>query len=65
MNDFDKIILNDFRLYLEKQNIDIHDHISLRLAGATYGHTLMNIILDFIEWSITDDCNNTTIDDAE
>ena len=65
MNDLDKIILNGFRIYLEKHDIDIHDHVSLRLAGATYGHTLMNTVLDFIEWSISDDCNNPTIDDAE
>ena len=65
MNDLDKIILNGFRVYLEKHNIDIHDHVSLRLAGATYGHILMNTVLDFIEWSISDDCNNPTIDDVE
>ena len=65
MNDLDKIILNGFRVYLEKHDIDIHDHVSLRLAGATYGHILMNTVLDFIEWSISDDCNNLTIDDAE
>ena len=65
MNDLDKIILNGFRIYLEKHDIDIHDHVSLRLAGATYGHTLMNTILDFIEWSVHDDCNNTSIDDVE
>ena len=65
MNDLDKIILNGFRVYLEKHDIDIHNHVSLRLAGATYGHTLMNTVLDFIEWSIQDDCNITSIDDVE
>ena len=65
MNDLDKIILNGFRIYLEKHGIDIHDHVSFRLAGATYGHTLMNTILDFIEWSIQDDCNDTSIDDVK
>lgn len=65
MNDLDKIILNGFRIYLEKHDIDIHDHVSLRLAGATYGHILMNTILDFIEWSIQDDCNNNLEHDAQ
>ena len=65
MSDLEKIILNGFRVYLEKHDIDIHDHVSFRLAGATYGHTLMNTIADFIEWSIQDDCNNSSIDDVE
>lgn len=65
MNDFDKIILNNFRIYLEKHDIDITDHISLRLAGATYGHQIMNTILEFIEWSIQDDCNNNLEHDAQ
>ena len=64
MNDLDKIILNGFRIYLEKHDIDIHDHVSLRLAGATYGHQLMNTVLDFIEWSVQDDCDNNLEHDA-
>lgn len=65
MNDLDRTILNGFRVYLEKNNIDIHDHVALRQAGATYGHELMNTILEFIEWSIEDDCSNNLEHDAQ
>lgn len=65
MNDLDRTILNGFRVYLEKNNIDIHDHVALRQAGATYGHTIMNTVLEFIEWSIEDDCSNNPEHDAQ
>lgn len=61
MQDLDKIILNGFRIYLEKHDIDITDHVSLRLAGMTYSHELEHVILDFIEWSIEDDNRNSNV----
>lgn len=59
LSQFDKFILENFHRYLNKNDIDITDHISLRLAGSTYCHEIQNIIINFIEWSIQDDCNNT------
>ena len=58
MKEFDKFILQGFYRYCVKNDIDPTDHISLRLAGSTYCHELQNIIINFIEWSIEDDCNN-------
>ena len=65
MKEFDKLILQGFHRYCVSHDIDITDHISLRLAGATYGHQIMNIILEFIEWSIEDDCNNSLNNDVK
>lgn len=65
MREFDKLILENFAKYCDKHDIDVTDHIQLRLAGATYVHEIEAQIIDFIEWSIQDDCNNIIINDAQ
>lgn len=60
MNAFDKFILENFAKYCDKHDIDVTDHIQLRLAGSTYVHEIEVQIINFIEWSIEDDHNNNT-----
>ena len=58
MNAFDTFILENFAKYCDKHDIDVTDHIQLRLAGSTYVHEIEVQIINFIEWSIEDDRNN-------
>ena len=60
MTAFDKFILENFAKYCDKHDIDVTDHIQLRLAGSTYVHEIEAQIIDFIEWSIEDDRHNNT-----
>lgn len=60
MNAFDKFILENFAKYCDKHDIDVTDHIQLRLAGSTYVHEIAAQVINFIEWSIEDDCNHNT-----
>lgn len=60
MREFDKLILENFAKYCDKHDIDVTDHIQLRLAGSTYVHEIATQVINFIEWSIEDDCNNNT-----
>ena len=60
MREFDKLILENFAKYCDKNDIDITDHIQFRLAGSTYCHEIAATIINFVEWSIEDDCNNNS-----
>ena len=57
MNEFDKLILQEFSKYCDKNHINIHKAAELRKAGASFVHQIENRVIDFIEWSIEDDRN--------
>ena len=60
MKEFDKLILENFAKYCDKKNIDVHDHTNLRLAAAAFCSEISTTVINFVEWSIEDDCNNNT-----
>lgn len=55
MTEFDKFILQQFSMYCDKNQVNIHKAAELRKAGATFVHEIENRVIDFIEWSIEDD----------
>lgn len=64
MKPFDKFILENFAKYCVKNNIDMQDHTNLRLAAATFCSEISTTVINFVEWSIEDDCNNNTYGSA-
>ena len=58
MREFDKLILENFAKYCDKKKIDIHDHTNIRLAAQAYCSEIATTVINFVEWSIEDDCNN-------
>lgn len=64
MNAFDKFILENFAKYCDKKKIDVHDHTNLRLAAAAFCSEISTTVINFVEWSIEDDCNNNTYGSA-
>lgn len=64
MSEFDKLILENFAKYCVKKNIDMQDHTNLRLAASTYCSEIATTVINFVEWSIEDDCNNNTYGSA-
>lgn len=64
MNAFDKLVLENFAKYCDKHDIDITDHIQFRLAASTFVHEISINVINFVEWSIEDDCNNNTYGSA-
>ena len=64
MKPFDKFILENFAKYCDKKKIDVHDHTNLRLAAAAFCSEISTTVINFVEWSIEDDCNNNTYGSA-
>ena len=59
MREFEKIILENFAKHCDKMKIDIHDHTNFRIAAQVFCSEITNTVINFVEWSIEDDCNNT------
>lgn len=59
MTEFDKFILQQFAMYCDKNQVNIHKQAELRMAGASFIHQIENTVIDFIDWSIQDDWNKT------
>ena len=57
MTEFDKFILQQFSMYCDKNQVNIHKAAELRMAGVEFVHQIENRVIDFIEWSIEDDRN--------
>ena len=60
MREFDKLILENFAKYCDKKKIDVQDHTNFRLAAQAYCSEISTTVINFVEWSIEDDCNNNT-----
>ena len=64
MREFEKIILENFAKHCDKMKIDIHDHTNFRIAAQVFCSEITNTVINFVEWSIEDDCNNNTYGSA-
>ena len=58
MKSFDKFILESFAKYCDKMKFDVHDHTNLRLAASVFCSEITTTVINFVEWSIEDDCNH-------
>ena len=58
MNEFDRLILEQFVKHLEKKDTDIHDPKALLMEARIFIDMITNNVFDFVEWSIEDDNRN-------
>lgn len=58
MNEFDRLVLEQFAKHLERHGTDIHDPKELRCEARIFVDMLTTTVFDFVEWSIEDDNRN-------
>lgn len=57
MDEFDRLILEQFTKRLERRGTDMHDHKALLIEARIFVDMITDNVFDFVQWSIEDDRN--------